>query len=717
MSEVKPVILIVDDEERNRKLLHLMLEPEGYQICFACDADQTFAAVAEELPDLILLDVMLPGVDGFEIARLLKEDPRTADIPIIMVTAHDGRAARVAGLSSGAEEFLTTPVDLAELQLRVRNLLRLKQLTTFFKAHNQSLEAEIEARTSDLRRYCAAMDATADGITMVSRKSMRFVEANVAACALFGYLRTELVEITADIVSGIPRAKLEEIYDDLIAGGNSHVRAELPIRRRDGSDVMIELTRHAYRSDDDWVIVGVHRDITARMETERRLHRLAHFDSLTGLPNRALFNETLDKTLVMAGVRNWAFAVLLLDLDHFKNVNDTLGHDMGDELLKQVAGRLSGCLFLRDTLGRLGGDEFGVIVVMEKGETAAAQVAEKFRQALVPPFLLREHEVQVTASIGITLHPADASNAESLLKFADTAMYRAKQQGRDTYRFFTAQMNVDALARLSLDNALRQAVERSEFVLHYQPKVSLRSGCIVGVEALLRWDRPGVGLVSPGEFIPALEESGLIVRVGSWVIASACKQLATWAASANRPVQISVNVAYRQFIEGDLEADIIRSLEENNVPAALLELEMTETTLMANSERTIDVLQRLRTVGVRVSLDDFGTGYSSLAYLRRFPLDKLKIDIAFIREVTTIASAAAIAQTIIRMGQSLQLDVIAEGVETDEQLAFLRNHGCDEIQGYLFSRPLPLPLLEELLLEDAKLGGGGRCIPVSVAAR
>jgi EAL domain-containing protein (putative c-di-GMP-specific phosphodiesterase class I)/FixJ family two-component response regulator len=319
------------------------------------------------------------------------------------------------------------------------------------------------------------------------------------------------------------------------------------------------------------------------------------------------------------------------------------------------------------------------------------------------PFMLGEQEVSVTASIGITMYPMDASTPAELIKYADTAMYRAKQAGRDTFQFFTAQMNLEVLAKQELEQALRKAYENGEFVLHYQPKIQLSTGRVCGLEALLRWERPGYGLVSPKTFIGSLEETGLIVQVGSWVIATACRQIGLWLRSSLGPTQISVNVAGRQFAEGDLDADVIAALEHNGVPPELLELELTESSLMANTERTISTLKNLKRRGVQISIDDFGTGYSSLAYLRRFPIDKLKIDIAFIREVTSNPDDAAIVLAILGMAHSLKMEVIAEGVETAAQLAFLKRNHCDQVQGFFFSKPLALPALEPLLLNSRQM--------------
>ncbi|MES2949611.1 MAG: EAL domain-containing protein [Pseudomonadota bacterium] len=696
-------ILVVDDEIHNRKLLELLLKPEGYTTRCAANGEEALASVAQDPPDLILLDVMMPGMDGHEVASRLKANPATSHIPIIMVTALTDRAARLSGLSAGAEEFLTKPVDRAELWLRVRNLLRLKAFNDFLKSNSWILEQQVQRRTSDLQRFRSAMDATADAIVLVNRGTMRFVEVNAAACHMLGFTREEFFQLSPAALIDHSLEQLEDAYDAVISGEGMSPPRETQLRRKDGSFVQVEIQRQAQRSGTEWIIVGIVRDITERKEAEKRLHHMAHYDALTGLPNRMLFYETLRKTLSVARDSGAAVAVLLIDLDHFKNVNDTLGPAVGDELLSQFSTRLVQCVRVRDTIGRLGGDEFGLILLLQDGQQGASLVANTIREALRAPFQLKGHELVATVSIGISVHPVDASNPDTLVKYADTAMYRAKQAGRNTFRFFTAQMNADVLVRMDLEAALRRAIDKEEFVLYYQPKVQLSSGRITGLEALLRWQRPGHGLVSPLEFIPVLEESGLIVRVGRWVITTACQQIASWMRSSVGALQVSVNVSGRQFVDGDLDADVIQALTDSGIPADLLELELTESSLMANTQRTIATLQNLKQRGVQISIDDFGTGYSSLAYLRRFPIDKLKIDIAFIRDVTTSPDDAAIALAIISMAHSLKLDVIAEGVETEAQLSYLRRNRCDQIQGFFFSRPLPVLELERLMLEDKRL--------------
>jgi diguanylate cyclase (GGDEF)-like protein len=581
-------ILVVDDDPRNRKLLEALLAAEGYTTRCAPDGRAALEDVRQHPPDLVLLDVMMPGMDGFEVATALKADPSSASIPIIMVTAQTDRDARLSGLSSGAEELLTKPVDRSELYLRVRNLLRLKDLSDALEAQGAALEEQVRTRTADL-----------------------------------------------------------------------------------------EL--------------------------------LAHFDPTTGLPNRTLFQVRLASALAAGAEAQVTVAVFFIDVDLFKNVNDTLGHSVGDELLKAFAQRLVACTRSGDTVGRLGGDEFALVLMLEDGQAGADAAAVRVRESLQLPFTCGGHEISVSASIGIVLSPDDAVCPKLLLQYADTAMYKAKDAGRNTHRFFLPQMNLEMRSRLDLESALRRAVERQELVLHYQPKVDLRTGRLCGAEALLRWDRPGHGLVPPGAFVPALESTGLIVRVGAWVLQEATRQIAEWAALGVRQVPVAVNVSGRQFTGGSLTEDVLGALSTHDVAPALLELELTESSLMENKEQTTRTLRTLRGHGLRFSVDDFGTGYSSLAYLRSFPIDVLKIDKSFVDDIATSADGRAIALTVIRMAHGLNLDVVAEGVETAAQMRYLREQGCDQMQGYYFSRPVPPAELARLLVTgaglEAELGG------------
>jgi diguanylate cyclase (GGDEF)-like protein/PAS domain S-box-containing protein len=690
-------ILIVDDESRNRKLLEVLLLPEGYRTVMAASGEEALAKIAEQAPDLILLDIMMPGMDGYAVARAIKANESTSNIPIIMLTAQIDREARLAGLSAGAEEFLTKPVDRAELWLRVRNLLRLKAYGDLLINHTLMLEQQVRARTATLQRFQTAMDMTADSIFLIDSASQRFIEVNLTACKLFGYSREEFLELDPAKLSSIEPEQLRHEFDAIIGGSDSGAHEEMLARRKDGSRVTVEMHRHAIRSGDATVIVVVLRDITERKQAEQRMYQLAHYDTLTGLPNRMLFYQTLTRTLLIAVAKEMTAAIMFIDMDNFKTINDTIGHAAGDELLRQFSSRMIQCLRVRDTVGRLGGDEFAVILLMPKGPQRALRSAAQIHAALTAPFSLNGHQVTVTASIGIALYPDDAADADTLIRYADTAMYHAKHAGRNTYRFFTAQMNTDMLARIELETALRQAIEKEEFVLYYQPKIQLSSSRIVGLEALLRWERPGHGLVAPNTFIPMLEETGLIVKVGSWVVASACRQLGSWARGDIGEVQVSVNVAGRQFLEGNLEADVRKGISDNGINGNMLELELTESSLMANTDYIIATLKTIKQMGVQISIDDFGTGYSSLTYLRHFPVDKLKIDIAFIRNIINVPDDAAIALAIIGLAHNLEMEVVAEGVETVDQLDYLCQYHCDQVQGYYFSRPVPPAEIDAML--------------------
>jgi len=590
----------------------------------------------------------------------------------------------------------------AQISVAYENLLLYEEI----KRHHAQLTLDMNARIrldEDLRRFRLAMDATADAIFLVDRAGMCFVDVNQTACRMLGYEREDFLKVGPNKSIEGDLERLEDLYDKLLAGDPSGAMSELLLQRKDGTPLSVEVQRRTLRSGQSWILVAVARDITERKEAELRLLKLAHFDTLTGLPNRSQFYESLTHSLHQAGEHKWSLAVLFLDVDRFKNVNDTLGHTIGDELLRQFSSRLVDCLRVRDTIGRFGGDEFAAILMLPEGAQNAIAVVDKIREAMRRPFDLKGHEVTVTASIGISVFPDDGSDPDTLIQYADTAMYRAKEAGRDAFRFFTAEMNAQSLARLDLENALRRAIDNEEFVLFFQPKVHIGTGRISGAEALIRWKRPGHGMVSPALFIPILEETGLIVRVGTWVLHEACRKISQWGKTNTGAVHLSVNVSGIQFFVGGLEEEVLKAIKEHDIAPELLELELTESSLMSNAEETISVLQNLKALGIQISIDDFGTGYSSLAYLKRFPIDKLKIDIAFVREVTSNPDDAAIVLAIINMAHSMKLAVIAEGVEKDAQLAYLRRHGCDEMQGYYFSRPVPEDEFELMLREGKYL--------------
>nr|WP_269106624.1 EAL domain-containing protein [Massilia sp. TS11] len=600
----------------------------------------------------------------------------------------------------GAAEFSEVDERIAvtvaaQLAVAYENLLLLDEI----RQNHEQLTADMAARIrldEDLLRFRTAMDATADAIFLIDFGQQRFIDVNQAASAMLGFERAAFHSVPL-------AAPLDDLMRKLLTGDPNGAVTELMLTRADGGSLAVEVQRRSLRSGQGWILVAVARDITERKEAEQRLLKLAHFDTLTGLPNRSQFYEALNRAIEQAREHGWALAVLFLDMDRFKTVNDTLGHAVGDELLREFSNRLVDCLRLRDTIGRFGGDEFAAILMLPDGAQNAIAVIDKIRETMRAPFVLKGHELNVTVSIGVTVFPDDAHDADTLIQYADTAMYRAKEAGRDAFRFFTAEMNAQSLARLDMENALRRAIEHEEFVLYYQPKVHIGTGRISGAEVLLRWQRPGHGMVSPALFIPILEETGLIVKVGTWVLHQACRKIAEWGQGPVGDVNLSVNVSGVQFFVGGLEQEVRRALQTHAIAPELLELELTESSLMSNAEETISVLNNLKALGVGISVDDFGTGYSSLAYLKRFPIDKLKIDIAFVREVTSNPEDAAIVLAIINMAHSLKLNVVAEGVEKDAQLAYLRRHQCDEMQGFYFSRPVPAEVFEQMLCEGRRL--------------
>jgi diguanylate cyclase (GGDEF)-like protein/PAS domain S-box-containing protein len=458
---------------------------------------------------------------------------------------------------------------------------------------------------------------------------------------------------------------------------------------------------------------AVMMDITERKQAEETIKHLAYHDALTNLANRTLFQDRLTVALAQARRKRRMAAVMFLDLDRFKVVNDTVGHALGDRLLQGVAERLTGLVREGDTVARVGGDEFTLLLAEVERAEDMVEVAERVLDTLRQPWVLNGHEFRITASIGIAMFPSDGEDADSLLRNADTAMYRAKDQGRDNYKLYTPKMNARIAERLALENSLRHGLERGEFLVYYQPQVDIASGNIVGMEALVRWQHPERGLVFPAEFIPVAEETGLIVPLGEWVLRSACAQNKAWQAAGFPPMRVAVNLSARQFQQRDLIEVVDEVLKETGLEARWLQLEITEGVAMQDVESNIAVLRELRQMGVQIAIDDFGTGHSSLSYLSRLPIDVVKIDQSFIQDLTTDPNDAAIARSIIVMAHNLKLRVIAEGVETEEQLAFLKKRRCDEMQGYLFSKPAPAEAFEEMLRQGGRTARARRPVEAS----
>jgi diguanylate cyclase (GGDEF)-like protein/PAS domain S-box-containing protein len=532
----------------------------------------------------------------------------------------------------------------------------------------------------------------------------RFVQVNPALCRMLGYSEEELLVRTVGAVTHAEdRAAVEDEFRQKMRAAPS-VETSLPEAEKrcvckDGSTIWVitAITLALDGAGNPDYFVCVVQDITRRKELQERLQFQASYDGLTRLPNRVLFYDRVRQALSAARRKSRVAAVLFIDLDRFKHVNDTFGHDAGDQLLSEVAERVTGRIRVEDTMGRIGGDEFAVVLPEVNSDQDAAYVARKIVDALALPFSLEGKDVFVTSSIGIAMFPADSQDADTLIKQADTAMLRAKALGRNNYQFYTPEINEFRLERIQMEADLRGALQRREFLLYFQPKLSLRTRRITGVEALLRWRHPQRGLALPGDFIPLLEESGLIVEAGEWVLNRACAQVREWIQAGETPVPIAVNLSAKQFQGQDIAGAVERALRAQEVEPRLLEIEITESAAMQKADGTIVTLDKLKKQGVQVAIDDFGTGYSSLSYLQRFPVDALKLDRSFVSALPRDRSGVSISLAVITMAHSLGLKVIAEGVETSEQVAFLAEHGCDEMQGYYLSRPLPAEDCREFL--------------------
>jgi diguanylate cyclase (GGDEF)-like protein/PAS domain S-box-containing protein len=545
-----------------------------------------------------------------------------------------------------------------------------------------------------LRLAATVLEHIADGVMVIDVHG-RIVATNPAYTQITGYTESEAVGTQSGLTgtslassAGQDPAFYESLWRDLAETG--FWRGEIWSTRKNGEVYLEWLTVSAVRDDDDAVThyVCVFSDITKLKESQEKLDHLAHHDALTGLPNRLLFHDRLQHAMVRALRGGDQLAVIFIDLDRFKNVNDTLGHHVGDELLKQVAASLSSCLREGDTLARLGGDEFIVLLEDIDGERGARLVAEKLMRLFEHPVLVSNYELFVTGSVGISLFPQDARDMNVLIRNADVAMYQAKARGRNGYAFYAPSMDGEGLERLRLEALLRRAIEKNEIWLAYQPQVEIDSGRLIGVEALVRWNSPELGQIGPDRFIPLAEDIGFINQLGSWVLEQACRQLKCWDLAGLYVPKIAVNLSARQFDRGGLAGAVERVLRETGLPPHRLQLEVTESVIM-NTGDAMQYINDLHAIGVELAIDDFGTGYSSLAYLKQLPVQTLKIDRSFIKDISTDANDEAIAIAIIQLGKSMNLAVIAEGVETGEQAAFLLRHGCRRAQGYLYARPMP----------------------------
>ena len=579
---------------------------------------------------------------------------------------------------------------------------------TVSKAHADLQEhaAALGRAEAELRLYATVFTNASEGMLITDAHS-RIIAANPAFSRITGYSPAEVAGRSPALLnSGRQDAGFyRRMWSTLASRGKW--QGELWNRRRDGSIYPEWLSITAVPGEGEGAdgqpcnYIGIFSDITERKEAEARILHLAHHDPLTNLPNRALLNDRLSQSLLQARRDGRGAAVLLLDLDRFKTINDTLGHERGDSLLLEICARCRRVLRDTDTLARLSGDEFVIVLPDATTADVSADTARRILDAIALPCRLGEHEISITASIGIALFPRDGGDESTLLRNADAAMHRAKEAGRNGFEFYTEDMNTSSLGRLLLEHQLRGAAERGELLLHYQPKVSAADGRLGGFEALLRWQHPELGMVAPGQFIPLAEESGLIVPIGQWVLEEACRQQRAWLDAGFDVPPLAVNLSAHQLAQPDIVATVAAAIECHRLAPGLIELELTETMLMRDVDRTIRTLVRLREMGVRLAIDDFGTGYSSLNYLRQFPVNALKIDRSFVSDIGSDGAEGKIAAAIVGMAHSLGLDAVAEGVESEAQRAFLQMHGCHQLQGFLIARPAPAREIERFLSRRA----------------
>lgn len=544
-----------------------------------------------------------------------------------------------------------------------------------------------------MQRYQLLCEHARD-IILFFRQDGQVIEANDAAVQAYGYSRDEL--LTKNLCDLRPPETKNLVMEQILQAEESGTLYENVHQRADGSTFPVEVNAQGTVIENQRVLFAVVRDITERKRAEETINHLAYHDPLTDLPNRILFFDRLNVALAHAQRSGQTLAVMFLDLDRFKVINDMMGHAMGDLLLKQVTNQLKRTVRADDTVARIGGDEFTILLPIIRKEEDAATVAKKITETIKKPWFTNGCEFQITASIGIAIYPNDGEDAEVLTRNADTAMYRAKEQG-DNYQFYTPAINLKAVERMDTERALRRAIEQNEFEIFYQPQVDIGMGRVVGLEALLRWRHPERGLVMPQEFIPVAEESGLIIPIGEWVLKTACTQVMEWEKVGLGPVRMAVNLSACQFRKSQLVDTVKKVLKQTGMDANFLELEITESTAMQDVEFTIATIRILREMGIKIAIDDFGTGYSSLNYLRRFPITTLKIDRSFVRDVLTDVEDAAIVATIIVLAQNLRLKVVVEGVETEDQLFFFEQQECFLMQGYLFSEPKPAAEVKKLL--------------------
>jgi diguanylate cyclase (GGDEF)-like protein len=692
-------VLIIEDDSGFAELIASTLRDEGLSSHCAGNGREALEWLDGRSTSLIILDYTLPDMTGASFIEQLHNLGQTP--PFIMVTGRDDSSLAVRMMKTGACDYLlkdTTFLDRLPAVV-ARALHETETRERLRQAELSLLQSEARlARAQKIARMGSWEWDIRSGEIYWSDELYR----------IFGLTPGDPDTIRMEWVFSMVSPKdLPAFKKAIFASIKSCQPFNIVYRINSRSDGEIVVNSQGEVELDEngkaRLISGTTLDITARIRAESEIQQLINFDTLTGLPNRNLLHDRLKLAIAQSAREQHLMAVLILDLDRFKRINDTLGHGAGDKLLLAVSQRLTACVRDSDTLARLGGDEFVILLTNVGHEEGISAVAQKILAVLAEPAYVDGHEIYTTGSIGIAVYPMDGEDGHVLLKHADLAMYQAKEQDRNNVQFFSREMNIKVLERMILENSMRKAIEREEFFLLYQPQVDARSVQIVGMEALVRWNHPDLGVLAPDKFIYLAEETGMIIPLGEWVIREACRQNKSWQEQGFPPLRVAVNLSGRQFGQQSLDEAVAAILMETGLDPEWLELELTESTLMKNVEANIQLLRKLKAMGVSLSIDDFGTGYSSISYLKHFPISRLKIDRSFVRDITTNPDDAAIAEIIIAMAQTLKLNVTAEGVETRAQMEFLSFHNCIEMQGYLFSRPVRADAFAQLMKDGIKI--------------